>query len=101
NDPGRTSGGRPRKADKREIVEAILYFLRAGCACGSCRTTSHLGRRSTTTCAVGSEKASGQACSTPSSWPTGSRRAGKPRPRRRSSTAKASGRPIKRGLQRL
>ncbi|PJN93125.1 hypothetical protein CNY89_23450, partial [Amaricoccus sp. HAR-UPW-R2A-40] len=32
NDPGRTSGGRPRKADKREIVEAILYFLRAGCA---------------------------------------------------------------------
>ena len=25
-------GGRPRKAEKREIVEAILYFLRAGCA---------------------------------------------------------------------
>ncbi|MFC6689701.1 transposase [Jhaorihella thermophila] len=23
---------RPRKADKREIVDAILYLLRAGCA---------------------------------------------------------------------
>ena len=30
--PDATLGGRPRKADKREIVEAILYFLRAGCA---------------------------------------------------------------------
>lgn len=30
--PDATPGGRPRKADKREIVEAILYFLRAGCA---------------------------------------------------------------------
>jgi transposase len=30
--PDAAPGGRPRKADKREIVEAILYFLRAGCA---------------------------------------------------------------------
>jgi len=30
--PDASPGGRPRKADKREIVEAILYFLRAGCA---------------------------------------------------------------------
>ena len=30
--PDADPGGRPRKADKREIVEAILYFLRAGCA---------------------------------------------------------------------
>ena len=30
--PDAEPGGRPRKADKREIVEAILYFLRAGCA---------------------------------------------------------------------
>ena len=30
--PDATPGGRPRKAEKREIVEAILYFLRAGCA---------------------------------------------------------------------
>jgi transposase len=30
--PDATPGGRPRKAGKREIVEAILYFLRAGCA---------------------------------------------------------------------
>ncbi len=35
DDPGRRAtapGGRPRKAEKREIVEAILYLLRAGCA---------------------------------------------------------------------
>lgn len=25
-------GGRPRKADKREVVEAILHFLRTGCS---------------------------------------------------------------------
>ena len=30
--PDAEPGGRPRKADKREIVEAVLYFLRAGCA---------------------------------------------------------------------
>lgn len=30
--PDAAPGGRPRKADKREIVEAILYILRAGCA---------------------------------------------------------------------
>jgi putative transposase len=30
--PDAAPGGRPRKADKREIVEAILYVLRAGCA---------------------------------------------------------------------
>jgi transposase len=30
--PDAAPGGWPRKADKREIVEAILYMLRAGCA---------------------------------------------------------------------
>lgn len=30
--PDAEPGGRPREADKREIVEAILHFLRAGCA---------------------------------------------------------------------
>ena len=30
--PDAAPGGRPRKADKREVVEAILYVLRAGCA---------------------------------------------------------------------
>lgn len=30
--PDARPGGRPRKADKREIVDAILYLLRAGCA---------------------------------------------------------------------
>lgn len=30
--PDASRGGRPRKAEKREIVEAILYVLRAGCS---------------------------------------------------------------------
>jgi transposase len=30
--PDAEPGGRPRKVGKREIVEAILYVLRAGCA---------------------------------------------------------------------
>jgi transposase len=30
--PNATPGGRSRKADKREVVEAILHVLRAGCA---------------------------------------------------------------------
>ena len=30
--PDARPGGRPRKADKREIIDAIHYFLRAGCA---------------------------------------------------------------------
>jgi transposase len=30
--PDAAPGGRPRRAAKREIVEAILYFLRAGCS---------------------------------------------------------------------
>ncbi len=29
--PDAAPGGLPRKADKREIVEAILYMPRAGC----------------------------------------------------------------------
>lgn len=30
--PDADPGGRPRRAPKREIVEAILYLLRAGCS---------------------------------------------------------------------
>ncbi len=30
--PDAAPGGRPRRAAKREIVEAILYLLRAGCS---------------------------------------------------------------------
>ena len=30
--PGARTGGRPRKATSRELVDAILYFLRAGSA---------------------------------------------------------------------
>lgn len=31
-DPGGGAGGRPRKAATRELINAILYFLRAGAA---------------------------------------------------------------------
>jgi len=30
--PNATPGGRPRESDSREVVEAILHLLRAGCA---------------------------------------------------------------------
>ena len=30
--PDAAPGGRPRKIDKREVIEAILYVLRVGCA---------------------------------------------------------------------
>jgi putative transposase len=30
--PDAAPGGRPRRAPKREIVEAVLYLLRAGCS---------------------------------------------------------------------
>src|SRR6185369_1463078 len=29
---GRQAGGRPRSADMREVVNAVLYVLRSGCA---------------------------------------------------------------------
>ena len=32
HDPDARSGGRPRKATSRDLVDAILYFLRAGVA---------------------------------------------------------------------
>ena len=36
--PEASPGGRPRKVHKREIVEAILYLLQAGCAWRLCAT---------------------------------------------------------------
>ena len=99
--PNAAPGGRPRKADKREIVEAILYFPRAGCAWRlpprdfpPWRTVCHYPRRweregvwaGVLHTLVMADK---------------NRRAGRPRPRRRPSTAGRSGRPIKRGIQRL
>ena len=60
--PEAEPGGRPRKTTSRELVNAILYFLRAGMC--SCRTTSRPGRRSTTTSAAGSVRAYGIASTT-------------------------------------
>ena len=62
--PDARSGGRPRKATSRELVDAILYFLRAGVAWRLLPRDLHLGRRSTTTCDVGSAKAYGSASTT-------------------------------------
>lgn len=100
--PDATSGGRPRKAEKREIVEAILYFLRAGCAWRLLphdfppwQTVYYYLRRWERegvwagvlhTLVMADRERAG---------------AGRRRPRRRSSTARRSGRPIKRGMQRL
>ncbi len=60
---------------------------------------SRRGGRSTTTCAIESGKAFGQARSTPSSWTIGNGRVGKPRPPPPSSTARPSRRRIKRGIK--
>jgi transposase len=55
--PEAAPGNHPRRAAKREIVEAILYLLRASC---SWRLLSHdspaPGRRSITNCPAGSAK---------------------------------------------
>jgi transposase len=47
--PAMKPGGRPALHQRREIVNALAYWLRAGCY----RTTCHRGRRSTTTGAPG------------------------------------------------
>lgn len=96
--PEAQAGGRPRKATSRELVDSILYFLRAGMV-WRLPTTCHRGRRSITICAAGSARGSGRASITPLSWPTASGAAGRPRPRRRSSTASRCAPPIKRGRQ--
>ncbi len=47
--PPAKTGGRPRKTDIREIVNAIFYVLRAGCAWGCYRMIFPSGRQSITT----------------------------------------------------
>ncbi len=57
--PEAEPGGRPRKAATRELINAILYFLRAG---GAWRLLPHdlpPWQRSTITFAAGSERAFG------------------------------------------
>jgi hypothetical protein len=97
--PAAALGGRPRRAPKREIVEAILYLLRAGC---SWRLLPHdfpRDRRFTPTCAAGNGKGSGREFITRWSWPTGSAPDAKLRRPPPSPTARPSGRRIKRGLK--
>ena len=80
--PDARVGGRPRKATSRELINAILYFLRSGAHGGSCRTISLRGRRSTITSAAGRRKACGSTSIMRSFWPTGNAAAGKRRRRR-------------------
>jgi hypothetical protein len=64
--PAPKATGRPRIYPLREILDAIFYVLKSGCAWGdSCHTTSHLGRPSTTTSASGAWTAPGRGCTPP------------------------------------
>jgi transposase len=85
--PEAEPGGRPRKAAARELVNAILYFLRAGMAWRLLPHDFPPGRRSTTTCAAGSARASGSGCIMRWSWPTANAPGARPARARRSSTA--------------
>ena len=51
--PAPKPGGRPAVHDRRELVNAMAYWLRAGCAWGCSRMTCRPGRPSTTTSAAG------------------------------------------------
>jgi len=99
--PDAEPGGRPRKASTRELVDAILYFLRAGMAwrllphdLPPWQTVYDYLRR-------WQRKACGTGCITPLSWPTGSEPGGRPAPRLRSWIVSPSGPPIKRGIEGL
>ncbi len=85
--PEAEPGGRPRKTTSRELVNAILYFLRAGMAWRLLPHDFRRGRRSTTTCAAGSARACGIGFTTRSSWPTASVPVVRQAPQRRSWTA--------------
>lgn len=99
--PDATPGGRPRKADKREIMDAILYILRAGCAWRLSPHVSRPGGPSAAACAVGGGKVRGLVSTTGWRWPTAREKAATPRLQPPSSTARPSGRRIKRGIPRL
>ena len=100
--PDARAGGRPRKATSRELIDAILYFLRAGVAW---RLLPHdlppWRRPSITICDAGRRRACGSTSIMRSSSPTASGAAEKHRRRRRSSTANQSAPPIKRGRKGL
>jgi putative transposase len=88
--PAPKPGGRPTIHDRRELVNAMAYWLRAGCAGGCCPMTCHPGRPSTTSSAAGDSK----GCRSKStigcmSW-NAAGKGGRPRPAQPSSTARAS-----------
>ena len=95
--PDARAGWRPRKATSRELVNAILYFLRAGPSWRLLPHAPRRGRRSTIICAAGRGKACGSTSITPSCLPIVSVAAERRRRRRRSLIASRSAWPIKRG----
>ena len=58
--------GRPKMHSTREILNAVFYIVRGGCAWGDCcPTTSHPGKPSTTTSAPGAWTEPGRGCTQP------------------------------------
>src|SRR4051794_24113595 len=57
--------GRLKMHSTREVLNAVLYIVRGGCAWRLLRTTSHPGRPSTITSAPGAWMASGRRCTPP------------------------------------
>jgi transposase len=94
--PDAAPGGRPRKADKREIVAALLYPLRAGRAWRLSPRDFPPWQRVYDYMRRWKARGLGWRASTSLSWPTASTPAGSPRLWRRSLTAQWSGQPIKR-----
>jgi transposase len=88
--PAPKPGGRPPLHDRRELVNAMAYWLRAGCAWRLLPTTYRPGRPSTTTSAAGGTKGSGSRSTMCFTSRSGPARAERPPRARRSWTARAS-----------
>lgn len=99
--PDAAPGGRARKADKRELVEAILYLLRAGCAWRLLPHDFPPWQTVYHSSAAGSAQAYGRGFTTRSSWPIARGTGAMPRPQPASSTVRPSGRRIKGGFKRF
>jgi len=97
----RAPAGRPAIHQRRELLNAMLYWQQPPAAPGGCcPMTCHHGRRSTTTFAVGDWRAAGHGWSGCFAPGNASARAGGHRLVRRSLIARACG-PPKRGAARL
>jgi hypothetical protein len=82
-------GGRPRKVDVREVLNAIFYVLNTGCQWNALPSDLPPRRRRGTTWTFGSGTARSTASITSSMSDAASRRAGKPARPRPSSTPRA------------